>query len=158
MARLRTMIGAACTAALTASIAGGPARPATDTIELVSRDRVQANPSEPFAITVKGRPMKHLYPGITRELQLTLRNPYDFALSVKSLRADVVSTSKRRCRPVPANLVARTYTGKLPLLIPPRSRTDAKTIPLTMPSGAAQACSGATFTIQLRGTATKAYR
>ncbi|MEU8229375.1 hypothetical protein AB0C12_07190 [Actinoplanes sp. NPDC048967] len=158
MAKLRTIIGTGITAALAVSIAGGPGRPATDTIELVSRDRAHDHPSEPFAIMVKGRPMKHLYPGITRELQLTLRNPYDFALSVKSLRADVVSSSKRRCKPVPANLVARAYTGKLPLLIPPRSRTDAKTIPLTMPPGAAQACSGATFTIQLRGTATKAYR
>jgi hypothetical protein len=158
VARLRTVIGATLTAALAASIAGGPAEPATDTIELVSRDRVHDRRSEPFAITVRGRPMKHLYPGITRELQLTLRNPYDFTLSVKSLLAEVVSSSKRGCKPVPANLVARSYTGKLPLLIPPRSRTDAKTIPVTMPSGADQACSGATFTIQLRGTATKAYR
>jgi hypothetical protein len=79
-------------------------------------------------------------------------------MSVKSLRGEVVSSSKRKCQAVPANLIARSYTGKLPLLIPPRSKIDAKSIPLYMPPGASQTCSGATFTIQLRGTATKAYR
>ncbi|WP_433721929.1 hypothetical protein ACQP2Y_42220 [Actinoplanes sp. CA-051413] len=113
---------------------------------------------QPFGIAMGGKAPKGLYPGVVREMKLTLRNPYDFALSVKSLRGEVVASSKRKCKPVAANLVPRSYTGKLPIVIPPRGRLDAKSIPLYMPPAASQACSGAVFTIRLSGTATKAYR
>jgi hypothetical protein len=113
---------------------------------------------QPFGIAMGGKAPKGLYPGVVREMKLTLRNPYDFALSVKSLRGEVVASSKRKCKPVAANLVVRAYTGKLPVVIPPRGKVDAKSIPLHMPPAASQACAGAVFTIRLSGTATKAYR
>jgi hypothetical protein len=113
---------------------------------------------QPFGIAMGGKAPKGLYPGVVREMQLTLRNPYDFALNVKTLRGEVVASSKRKCKPVAANLVTRSYAGKLPIVVPPRSRVHAKSIPLYMPLGASQACSGAVFTIRLTGTATKAYR
>jgi hypothetical protein len=113
---------------------------------------------QPFGIAMGGKAPKGLYPGVVREMKLTLRNPYDFALNVKSLRGEIVASSRRKCKPVAANLVARGYAGKLPIVIPPRGKVDAKSIPLYMPPGASQACAGATFTIRLSGTATKAYR
>jgi hypothetical protein len=91
-------------------------------------------------------------------MDLMLKNTYGFGLSVNRLRAEVVSTSKRKCKPDAKNLQAKAYVGRLPLIIPARGSTKAGIIPLFMPPGANQACESAVFTIRLNGTATKVSR
>ena len=162
MHRWKIVVGAAGTlAALTlAASAGIPDASASETMMITGAHRETRGYDDhrPFDIAMRGKAPKGLYPGVVRDMKLTLRNPYDFALSVKTLRGEVVATSKRRCKTGPANLVARGYAGPLPIVIPPRGKVDAKSIPLHMPPGASQACAGAIFTIRLSGTATKAYR
>ena len=162
MHRWKIVVGAAGTAAaLTlAASAGVPDASAGETMVITGAHGQTRGYDDhrPFDIAMGGKTPKGLYPGVVRDLKLTLRNPYDFALSVRSLRGEVIATSRRKCKPVPANLVTRSYAGPLPIVIPPRGKVEAKSIPLHMPPGASQACAGVVFTIRLSGTAMKAYR
>lgn len=161
MDRSKFAVGTAAmlTALLLAAASGTPSASAGETMTITgTRDKAHGYNQQTFGIAMGGKAPKGLYPGVVREMKLTLRNPYDFALSVKSLEGKVVSTSKRKCKPSASNLVARDYSGKLPLVVPPRGKVDAKTIPLFMPPNASAACQGAVFTIELTGTATKARR
>lgn len=114
--------------------------------------------SRPFAIIVHGKPVKGLYPGAVRDFALDLQNPYPFELKIQSLRGEVISSSRRRCRPGAGTIAALPYVGKLPLTVPARSRKAVGRIPVTMATNAPAACQNLTFTVQLTGTATKASR
>jgi hypothetical protein len=111
-----------------------------------------------FTIAVAGKRAGSMYPGITRDLNIELANPYGFAIVVRSLRGEVVSSSRAKCRPVPGNLVARPHVGRLPLTVPAGARVRAGVIPLDMPWSASRHCAQAEFTVRLTGTASKAAR
>jgi hypothetical protein len=153
------------TLAITASLgclafAAAPERPesaSSGTIAIVGyHGRLSGHDIRPFRITVAGKAPTGLHPGTTKDMAVSIENPYDFALRVEGLRGEVVETSRRKCKP--HNLLVRTYVGRLPLTVAARGRTRAGTIPLFMPLDANQACAGAVFTIRLSGNATKAVR
>ena len=161
MFRWRTTLAAtaslACLAYAAAS--GSPQEAAIDTVTIsATRGEQSTYGTTPFDIAVSGKAPKGLYPGLTRDMKLMLKNPYGFDLSVRSLEGEVIESSKRKCKPTAANLKAAAYKGKLPLIVPARKNVQAGTISLSMPMDASQACAGVTFTIRLSGTATKAYR
>ena len=140
---------------LAAAVVPGPTE--VQTIE-VSREHSTGYGPQAFDISVNGPAPKGLYPGVTRDMKLMLRNPYAFPLLVKSLRGELVASSRNRCKPVAANLAPGTYRGRLPLVVPAKGKVSAGVVPLHMPATASAACQGAKFTIRLSGTATKAVR
>ena len=144
------------------AVAAASAGPATsgdrEMVVTSSRGAAAGYGDKPFAISVSGGSVKGLYPGVTKDMKLLLANPYPFALKVTDLRAVVTTSSRARCRPGPTTVVTRPYNGKLPLVLPARSRKDAGTIPIAMPPDAPQACQKTSFTIKLTGTAKKASR
>jgi hypothetical protein len=153
------------TLAITASLAGlayaaAPERPGSGAADMVAivgyHGRRSGHDPQPFRIAVAGKAPKGLHPGTTRDMAVSIENPYDFALRIEGLRGEVVETSKHKCKP--RNLLTKTYVGRLPLTVPARGHTRAGTIPLFMPWDASQACAGAVFTIRLSGNATKAVR
>jgi hypothetical protein len=99
-----------------------------------------------------------LYPGASRPLQLTLTNPYAFAITVHHLGAILVATSVPDCAVSPVNLVVGDFSGQppLPLVLAAREQRSVGTVPLFMPNTVAESCQHATFTIRLLGSATKA--
>lgn len=142
-----------------AAASSSPRAVAPDTVTIsASRGEHSSYGSTPFDIAVSGTAPKGLYPGATKDMKLLLKNPYGFDLSVRSLRGQVVATSKRKCKPAASNLTTTAYNGKLPLIIPAQKNVRAGTFSLSMPMGASESCAGATFTIRLSGTATKVYR
>lgn len=161
MFRWRTTLAATASVGCLAYAAasGSPQAAAIDTVTIsASRGEQSSYGNTPFDIAVAGKGPKGLYPGLTKDMNLMLKNPYGFDLSVRSLKGEVVATSKRKCKPTAANLKTLVYKGKFPMVVPARKSVQAGVIPLSMPMGADQACAGATFTIRLSGTATKAYR
>jgi hypothetical protein len=153
---LAASVSLVCLAYAAASATTGDADPEIVTITASVNSR--GHDATPFTIAVAGKALGKMYPGLTRDMALTLKNPYGFALKVTSLRGEVTASSKRKCRPTPANLVAKPYVGSLPLVVPARGEKRAGVIPLSMPWGASQDCQQAKFTIRLVGTATKADR
>ncbi|WP_204294144.1 hypothetical protein [Actinoplanes campanulatus] len=87
-----------------------------------------------------------------------MTNPFPFAITVRSVEARVASTSKRRCRPVAANLRVGSYLGTLPLSVPGRGRRTAGEFEVTMPNTVVDTCKKATFRLAFTATATRAYR
>ncbi|MFI7540959.1 hypothetical protein [Actinoplanes sp. NPDC049599] len=156
MSRLRTTAGAV--AGLIGLLAAfGPARPqsaAEPTLFLMSHGR-----QLDARFTVTGTSVRGLYPGAVKQLQLTIANPYRFALQIRSLSGRVGATSRRGCAVSAANLQVQRYTGRLPVTVPARGRTVLSgTLPITMPRQATAKCADTRFTIILSGTGTKAAR
>lgn len=150
--------GAAIATAAGLAIAGGStAQQAPPAGEMTLTSAHRATPAH-VAFTVIGEPVKGIYPGVTKDIRLTLSNPYGFDLRIQALRGEVVSSSKRACRPGRATLLARKYTGPLPVTVPAQSRRSVGSIPVFMPADASINCRKTTFTILLVGTATKAGR
>jgi hypothetical protein len=114
--------------------------------------------AEPVAFAVSGSPLKGLYPGLTKNMAMTLYNPYRYDLTVKSLTGFVVRSSKRACHATAANLVVRPFSGPLPVTVRSRHRKNVGVIPIHMPRSASTSCQGTSFTIRLAGTAKKASR
>jgi hypothetical protein len=112
----------------------------------------------PHAFVMNGSSVTGLYPGTVRNVGLRLVNPYGFDLRVETVRGLVVASSRRGCRPIAANLVARSYVGTLPVIVPAHGEKKAGSIPIHMPTKASAACEKTTFTIRLIGSATKARR
>jgi hypothetical protein len=109
--------------------------------------------------TVAGTSVRGLYPGAVKQIRLRIVNPYGFALRIQSLSGKVTATSRRTCAATGANLQIRPYTGRLPLTVPARARTEFDgALPVTMPSTATAGCASTRFTIVLLGTGTKASR
>jgi hypothetical protein len=113
---------------------------------------------ETYSFAITGSPAKSLYPGVTRRIDLRFANPYLTPIRVIAVNGKLISTSKRGCVPGSGNLEVRSYRGRLPITVYPRSRTSAGYIELHMPNSVANACQGASFTIRFTGEATKAAR
>jgi hypothetical protein len=145
---------AAAVGLLIAATADNGQDPADDTIALVG-NRGQATGYGPLPFTLKGKSVDKLYPGATRNIALVLTNPYSYPLKVTALNGDVVSSSRKRCKPVSANIRVRSFTGRLPVVVPPFSKASVNSIPVSMPSGASADCADTTFTLRLSGTATR---
>ena len=128
--------------------------PADGIIALAAhRDHTSGHAALPF--TLNGRPVAGLYPGATRNLPLVLANPYSFTLRVTTLDGAVVSSSRKRCKPVRDNIRVRSYTGRLPVTVPPYGKVTVHALPVVMPPGASADCAATVFTLRLSGTATR---
>ena len=109
--------------------------------------------------TLAGQPVTGLYPGATRQIKVTVTNPFEFALALRSLNGRVAGTARRACAPSAANLRVGDYTGRLPIIIKPYARlTLPGAIPVTMPRGATPKCADTRFTIALAGAGGKVGR
>ncbi|GAA0802935.1 hypothetical protein [Spirilliplanes yamanashiensis] len=158
MKRWHSLVAAAAVVGVAvAGASGGPQEPDDDTI-MVTTARGTTTGYGPFAFTVAGSSIKGLYPGVVKDMTVTLTNPYDFDIAVQSMHGAVVASSNPRCKPGPATLTTRPFTGKLPLIVKAGARQRVGAVPVAMPKGASAKCQKTTFTIQLTGTAKKAAR
>ena len=101
-------------------------------------------------VRITDNPVTGLYPGVSKELILTLHNTdpkHDIV--VRHVRIRDIATTKRGCAPTRRNLTIRQYKGA-PLRIPP-GRTRTVTALLSTPNTVSDACQQATF--KLRYTA-----
>jgi hypothetical protein len=91
-----------------------------------------------------------LYPGVSKELILTLHNTDPkHGIVVRHIRIRDIATTKRGCAPKRRNLAIRQYKGA-PVRIP-LGRTRTVSALLSMPNTVSDACQQATF--RLRYTA-----
>jgi hypothetical protein len=125
---------------------------------ILTAARLQEPGYQQAGFTIEAKSVKGLYPGATKRMAVSLKNPYAFDLKVTSLHGAVISTSRRQCRLGSGTLVAKPFDGRLPLVIPARRTVNAGTVPLHMPRTAPETCQSTTFTVQLVGVATKASR
>ena len=112
------------------------------------------DPEGMFALSAADR--TGFYPGMVRDMTVTLTNPFPFDIEIDHLWASVDSTSSRHCAASPANLRVGLYQGVLPIRLGANAAQDAGSVPVTMPSTVDQACAGVHFAISLHGTAGKA--
>jgi hypothetical protein len=88
-----------------------------------------------------------LYPGSTKRLRLTLRNPNRFPITVKSVRTSIRSTAPA----CPARSIrVRPFTGSK--RVGPRSKARIK-VAVTMQPTVPQACAGHRYRLTYRGKA-----
>jgi hypothetical protein len=93
-----------------------------------------------------------LYPGVSKELNLTLHNSDSkHRIVVERLRVREVATTNAGCAPSRRNLAVRQYKGA-PLLIPPNGARSV-TLLLSMPNTVADACQRAVFRLRYRAEA-----
>jgi hypothetical protein len=98
-------------------------------------------------IPIMGEPVTGLYPGATKDLILTLRNPNrKHSVGIRRLRVREVATSSQGCAPSPRNLEIRQYPGR-PFRIAAHG-TKSVTLLLTMPDTVVDACQHATFRLR----------
>ena len=91
-----------------------------------------------------------LYPGVSKELILTLHNSdRKYSVLVRRVRVRDIATTSAGCAPARRNLTIRLHRGA-PVRIPP-GRTRRVTALLSMPDTVSNACQRATF--RLRYTA-----
>lgn len=109
--------------------------------------------------TLSGHPVTGLYPGATRQIKVTVINPFGFPLSLQTLDGHLVGTNRRGCPATRAALRVAAYTGRLPVTIKPYGRSTLPgSIPVTMPRDATPKCANTKFQISLAGTGRKAGR
>jgi hypothetical protein len=135
----------------------GPAGPANGQ-DMVLTTSQGKEPGAGYGFHITGTAVSGLSPGATLRIDLTFENQYLTAIEVRSVTGRLVSTSKRGCRPTPANLQVLPYAGRLPTTVLPRSRKSAGHVDVRMPNSVANACQNATFKIELTGAATKVGR
>jgi hypothetical protein len=95
---------------------------------------------------IKGR-VRGLYPGARKRLRARLNNPNNFAIRVRSLRVEVLSSNHAGC-------VRRAIRPKrsitLSVRVPPKGRFLVF-YPVRMRRTAPEACSGATWRLRFTG-------
>ena len=111
-----------------------------------------------YGFQIEAKSVTGMYPGSVKKLKVSFHNPYDFPLKVTGMTGQITSTSKKACQPSAANLVIQSYSGTMPLTVPADGRASGGHLPLFMPNSVANDCQGVTFTIRLRGEATKVKR
>lgn len=111
-----------------------------------------------FTFTVSGTTMDDFYPGAVRSTRVTVANPFRFGIKVHHIEAHVVGTSKRRCRPIAANLTVGSYTGRLPLTVAAHKREVAGEFKVKMPNTVAEACKNVRFRVQFTARASRLSR
>jgi hypothetical protein len=108
---------------------------------------------------VTGSTVSGLHPGVKREVQVAVRNPYKFPIQVTAVSGQLVATSRTSCKVTYANLTVGRYAGKpaLPARIPAGQQAKLGYLPIWMPAtSVSDACQGATFTLRLSASARKA--
>jgi hypothetical protein len=158
MSRRRKSIVAIAVSGLAFSgIALGVAFPDDETIILVSsRNVAYAGQAASYSFGISAQQIPRLYPGVMRMTTLSITNPYHFSMQVTQLQAEVVSSSRRACKPTRNNVIVGRYTGRLPLTVPRFGTRAIEAIPVSMPRNASPECARTTFTIRLVGAATRA--
>jgi hypothetical protein len=111
-----------------------------------------------YSFDIKASSVRGLYPGATRPINLVFTNSYGFPLRLTSVTGELVSSSKRGCRPTASNLKVSPYRGGLPLTVPAKGRATAGHLDVRMPNSVVDACQRAEFTIRITGSATQATR
>src|SRR4029453_18074109 len=105
--------------------------------------------------TLDGQSLRGLYPGMSRQIRVTVANPFGFALRLRSVTGRLVATSRRACPATSASLQIRDYAGKLPVTLGARSRTTLPgSLTVAMPRSATPQCADTRFTIALTGAGT----
>lgn len=138
----------ACVGALSAVVAWPDHQALVDGDVVLVGDAQQDGP----VFAVSGRSVHGLYPGVTKNLDLTLTNPAAYRIEVRSLAGRIAATSRPGCRVSASNLVVRGYTGGLPVTVPAHGRVTLRGhLPVSMPVRASVACAAARFTIALSG-------
>jgi hypothetical protein len=95
----------------------------------------------------------HLYPGATKTMRVTIRNPYRFGIRVPAVHATIAAaTSKAGCRGLRTNLRMRVPRRTLRIR---GHRAGVLSIAVLMPKTVANACQAATFKITLRARAAR---
>ena len=103
---------------------------------------------------LSGRPVRGLYPGVTRPMTVKIKNPYAFSIKVPKVRATVAATTTvPGCAGVASNLTVKAPKGALVI---PKRKTKSLVLQIVMPSTVANVCQGAAFKITLSGRAKKA--
>lgn len=104
------------------------------------------------AIPIESNRVTGLYPGATKDLILTLRNPNpSHSIGIRRLRIRDVATTRHGCAPSAQNLELRQYTGP-PISIAAGGRQSV-TVQLTMPNTVVDACKHATFKLRFSARA-----
>jgi hypothetical protein len=113
---------------------------------------------EPVYLLLRGQ-LSGLHPGAVKQIKVTLVNGSGFTVSLHRLAGRPVTSSRRECRPSPANLRVLDYQGRLPVTIRPHTRrTLAGSIPIAMPTGATPQCSNTRFSIVISGAGSRRHR
>jgi len=109
-------------------------------------------------VRIRGNRVSGLYPGVSKELILTLQSSdHRQSIVVRRVRVRDVATTNRGCAPTRRNLAIRQYRGA-PIRIPPGQARNV-TVLLFMLHTVSNACQRATFrlryTAQARITASR---
>jgi hypothetical protein len=95
-------------------------------------------------VRITSNRVTRLYPGVSRELILTLHNTNSRrSVSVRRIRVHDRGTTKRRCAPIARNLTIHQYTGSV-IRLPPGGARSVSVL-VTMPRTVANACQRAVF-------------
>ena len=132
--------------AATGALSGGTPNPAAATLT-VSLDTINGG------FEIAGTPVRDLYPGAVRQIEISIENPQGRRIRVQSIEGRVVSTSRRGCAPVPSNLELRPHLGQLPRTVSARSRARVGFFEVHMPNSVVDECQRAVFSIRFTGKA-----
>jgi hypothetical protein len=113
---------------------------------------------EPVYLILRGQ-LSGLFPGAVKQIEVTVVNDSGSTVSLHRLTGRPATSSRRECRPSPANLRVLDYGGRLPVTIRPHTRrTLAGSIPIAMPTGATPRCSNTRFSIFVSGAGSRRHR
>ncbi|WP_127497933.1 hypothetical protein [Actinoplanes solisilvae] len=153
----RTAVTVAATLATAFIVAGGQPSDADGQTMMLTHGGRDSHGNVRF--TVIGQPVSGLYPGATREIKITVVNPFGFPLSLRTLDGSLVGTNRRACPATRSTLRVAGYSGLLPITIKPYGRSTLPgTILVTMPRDATPHCSNTKLQISLTGIGGKAGR
>jgi hypothetical protein len=98
-------------------------------------------------IRITGNPVSGLYPGVSKELILTLQSSdHRHSIVVRRVRVRDIATTNRGCAPTRRNLAIRQYKGA-PIRIPP-GQARRVTVLLVLPNTVSVACERAMFSLR----------
>ena len=122
--------------------------------ELAGETRLGFDPGDMLGID--GTDRRGFYPGLTKQIRVTITNAYDFDIAITEVWARLDATSDQRCMASSDNLQVGRYQGTaLPLQVLAGTEDTLGVVPVTMPMSVDQACVGVQFTISLHGRAEK---
>jgi len=98
-------------------------------------------------VRITGNRVSGLYPGVSKELILTLQSSdHRNSIVVRRVRVRDIATTNRGCAPTRRNLAIRQYKGA-PIRIPP-GQARRVTVLLVMPNTVSVACERAMFSLR----------
>jgi hypothetical protein len=156
---LRRSAAAGAAIILSAGVAGSSVANASAGPDMVAVGDHYAYQRDQVRFTIEGKSVTGLYPGKVKRMKIVLVNPASIALQIRKIDGKATKSSRRGCHVTDANILVKRYAGRLPVLLPPRSRTQLDgTIPIAMPGSATPRCAKTTFTIELHGAGTRVVR